>query len=114
MLLNSFCCENFYASIFKQVGIKFRWIFGHHEEIESADSRFVEVIQALKVIRRLNDRLAVIGSARVPGFYSSNFDELRVKERFGTTVDKIDLSTVFAAAESISEKRRSEGNETCT
>ncbi len=76
--------------------------FQHHEQLDAVEEELREIIQALKVIKRLkNDRVAVIGSARVPGFYGSNFDELAVKERFGVTVDKIDLSTVFAQAEAI-------------
>ncbi len=102
LLLNSFCCANFYSSIFKQIDVKYRWLFSHHEQLDAVEEELREIIQALKVIKRLkNDRVAVIGSARVPGFYGSNFDELAVKERFGVTVDKIDLSTVFAQAEAI-------------
>ncbi len=82
--------------------MKYRWLFSHHEQLDAVEEELREIIQALKVIKRLkNDRVAVIGSARVPGFYGSNFDELAVKERFGVTVDKIDLSTVFAQAEAI-------------
>ena len=95
---NSFCCQNFYTSILHARGVPFKWVWGAPgaEELTRQLERTVTAVRALEQLRRT--KVAVLGSGRVPGFYGSNFDELALKERFGVSVSRIDLSEVFRRA----------------
>jgi len=102
--LNSLCAQNFYCSIFYQMGARYKWVFGAPED-ETALARIADTIRAASVLRKLrHTRIGLVGSGRVPGFYGSNYDEFSVKQRFGVTVQRVDLSAVFSLAAQMPQK----------
>ena len=53
-------------------------------------------------------RLGLVGG-RVPGFYTSNFDEMKLRSTFGTTVEVIDLLEVIETAGKLTAAESAEG-----
>ena len=96
---NSLCCEIFFANIFHSLNIPFKWVFGSPEEKSVQDQLHVS-IKAINAIKKLRSaRIAVIGCARPPGFYGSNFDEMSLISRFGVSIQTIEIANVLNLAE---------------
>jgi len=97
--------QNFYASIFHARVIPYKWIFGKSNDKEHFQNQLCNTLLAVKVIKHLREvKVAIIGSAGVAGRYESSFDETMLKDTFGITVHRIDLSTIFKLMEKAPEK----------
>jgi L-fucose isomerase-like protein len=102
---NSFCAANMNAHALWKMNLKYSLVYGHAEtaipELES-QLKTILCIKQLKNIR--------IGSAggRVPGFYTSNFNELAMREKFGAEVETVTLLELVKLAESVKGKELAE------
>ncbi len=103
---NSFCATNMNAHALWKLGLDYSFVYGH------ADSALPELERTLKtysLAKSLNG--ARIGSAggRVPGFYTSNFNELALRKAFGVEVESFTLLELVKAAESMAGKELEDG-----
>ncbi len=92
---NSFCGINMNAHTLMRLGRKYEAVFCSPED---APREFGELFRVLHCLRRLRHvRLGLVGY-RVPGFYTSNCDEMEMRRRLGVELHHITLAEVFAEA----------------
>lgn len=102
--LHSLVSANHYASIIRRYltdrKIPYKWFFGHIDEPDT-DRRLRVTIRALQGIKTMaSARIGWIGGIS-PGFYNMNFDEDRLKERFGVTIGSHSIAEVVDLARAI-------------
>lgn len=102
--LHSLVSANHYASIIRRYlrdrNIPYKWFFGHIDQPET-DRRLRVTIRALQGIKTMaSARIGWIGGIS-PGFYNMNFDEARLRERFGTTIGTHSITEVVEMAHAI-------------
>ena len=96
---NSFCATNMNAHALWKMNLKYSLVYSH------ADTAVAKIAQQLKVIAAIEMLKSVrIGSlgGRVPGFYTSDFNELALREKFGVEAENITLLEIVKLAETIS------------
>lgn len=98
---NSLCATNMNAHALWRLGLGYSFVYGH---ADSALSGLARTLKTYSLAKSLNG--ARIGSAggRVPGFYTSSFNELAMRKVFGVEVEVFTLLELVKAAESISGK----------
>ncbi|OGV36297.1 MAG: hypothetical protein A2020_07810 [Lentisphaerae bacterium GWF2_45_14] len=98
---NSFCATNMNAHALWKMNLKYDFIYGNAKSVVPEIQKRVNVIACIKYIRN-----ARIGSAggRVPGFYTSNFSELEMREKFGTEVESITLLELVKHTENLKDE----------
>lgn len=107
---NSFCALNMNAHTLYKMRKKYRAVF-HALNDEALFKELQVIFSALYTLKNLkNKRIGLIGS-RAPGFYTSNFNELRLREELGVEVEHIDISKVYLGAEKMKEKEVAEERE---
>lgn len=95
---NSFCGINMNAHTLMRLGHPYDYIFCQPEDAVGALDSKLRVFQCLKHLRQT--RLGLVGY-RVPGFYTSTFDELGLRRMLGVEVHHISLAEVFDEAQRI-------------
>jgi L-fucose isomerase-like protein len=100
---NSFCGINMNAHTLMRLGRKYDYVFCAPEEGPEALLPSFRVIHCLKRLRRV--RLGLVGY-RVPGFYTSTFDELGLRRLLGVEVHHVTLAELFDTARAIEPARR--------
>jgi len=100
---NSFCGINMNAHTLMRLGRKYDYIFCGPDEAPEALAPSFRVIHCLKRLRRL--RLGLVGY-RVPGFYTSTFDELDLRRRLGVEVHHVTMAELFDTARAVEPARR--------
>ncbi len=100
---NSFCAINMNAHTLMRLGRKYDYIFCSPEEAPEALSPLFRVIHCLRRLRRT--RLGLVGY-RVPGFYTSTFDEMGLRQLLGVEVLHVTLAELFDTARAIEPARR--------
>jgi len=100
---NAFCALNHNSNSLYHLKKKYRYIFKSLDD-GSIKQDLDVVFTAIQTITNLrNTRIGLIGS-RAPGFYISNFNELRLLEELGIVVEHIDISKVYREAEKVDKK----------
>jgi len=90
------------AAALKRLGQRYKFIYGLPDD-EAALSEIKRTVRVIGAIKRLRHaRLGVLGG-RPPGFYSSTYDELRLRRALGVEVIVIEVSEVLAAYERVPE-----------
>ena len=103
---NSFCGANMAAHVLHKMNCKYRFAWGRSED---AAAVMAPAVRAMSCVRALAaTRLGLVGG-RVPGFYTSNFDEMKLRRVFGSTVEVIDLLEVVETARGITGTEAAEG-----
>ena len=92
---NSFCGSNMAAHGMNRLRKKYTFMMTPAEKTGEALREVVAVVQAMRALRAL--RIGQVGG-RVPGFYTSNFDELQLRRDFGVAVEVIDLLEIVDTA----------------
>ena len=101
--LNSLCGINMNAHTLMRLGRKYETIFCLPED---APSELEELFRALHCLKRLRHvRVGLVGY-RVPGFYTSNCDELEMRRRLGVEVHHVTLAEVYDEATKTDETAR--------
>jgi len=92
---NNLCCANFMCSIFYSMGAPYKWVWGApgSAEVEKELGATVAAARALQALHGAG--IAVVGSARVPGFYGSDCDEAALKARYGVHVEMVPLTDLY-------------------
>jgi L-fucose isomerase-like protein len=103
---NSFCGANMAAYVLNKMDCKYRFAWGKSEVLAETVKSELSVVTAVDTLA--NTRIGLVGG-RVPGFYTSNFDEMKLRSSFGTTVELIDLIELVETAKNISGEELAEG-----
>lgn len=103
---NSFCGSNMAVHTLRKLGRKHTFVFG------PADRTGELVRQPLGILKCLADltsaKVGLVGG-RVPGFYTSNCDELRLRAKIGPEVEVIDLIELVDTANKLSAEEAAQG-----
>jgi len=97
---NSFCGSNLNAFILTKLQRKFKYILSSTEKIWEKLGPLVKVLSVIKTMRKI--KIGLVGS-RVPGFYTSNFNEMELRRIFGVEVHYVTLIEVIKEAEKIKQ-----------
>lgn len=95
---NSFCGINMNAHTLMRLGRPYDYIFCRPEEAPAELASKFRALASLKHLR--HTRVGFVGY-RVPGFYTSTFDELGLRRMLGVEVHHISLAEVFEEANRI-------------
>jgi len=95
---NSFCATNMNAHALWKMNLKYTLVYGHADTAMPELARQFKTLACAKALR--NVRIGSLGG-RVPGFYTSDFNELAMREKFGAEVEGITLLELVKVAESI-------------
>jgi L-fucose isomerase-like protein len=98
---NSFCATNMNAHALWKMNLKYSLVYGHADTVMPELTRQFKVFECVKKLAQI--RIGSLGG-RVPGFYTSNFNELAMREKFGAEVEGITLLELVKVAESIKGK----------
>ncbi|KKR04713.1 MAG: hypothetical protein UT30_C0004G0026 [Candidatus Uhrbacteria bacterium GW2011_GWF2_39_13] len=98
---NSFCATNMNAHALWKMNLKYDFIYGNAASAVPEIQRRINVIACVNHLRNVR-----IGSAggRVPGFYTSNFSELEMREKFGVEAEGVTLLEIVKRTETASKK----------
>lgn len=98
---NSFCGANMAAHGMNRLRKQYCYVMAMPEE--TADKVRIP-LAAVRTISMLRDlRIGHVGG-RVPGFYTSNFDEMQLRREFGVAVEVLDLIEIVKTAEQLNEQ----------
>lgn len=103
---NSFCGSNMAVHTLRKLGRKNTFVFG------AADQAAALVKKPLSILKCMADlasaKVGLIGG-RVPGFYTSNCDEMRLRSMIGTEVEIIDLLEIVDTASKLTDAEIKKG-----
>ncbi|MBT3374595.1 MAG: L-fucose/L-arabinose isomerase family protein [Lentisphaerae bacterium] len=105
---NSFCAVNMNCHALRKLGHPYSFVYGTPETIADDMARQFRVAACIKRLR--TTRIGMVGS-RVPGFYTSCFNELALRRELGVEVKYIDLLEIVDAADKLSPE---EADRACT
>lgn len=100
---NSFCGINMNAHTLMRLGRQYEYVFCRPKEVAAALEDILSVMLCLKRLR--NTRVGLVGY-RVPGFYTSTFDELGLRRLTGVEVHHITLVEALEEARRVDEAAR--------
>lgn len=95
---NSFCATNMNAHALWRMNLRYSLVYGHADTAVPELERQFRTLACVKGLRCV--RIGSLGG-RVPGFYTSDFNELAMREKFGAEVEGITLLELINVAESI-------------
>jgi len=105
---NSFCGANMAVHTFRKLGKKFTFVFGPADQAAALTAKSLTVLKCVSDLA--TTKVGLVGG-RVPGFYTSNCDEMRLRASFGTEVEIIDLLEIVDTANKLSEAEAAAGAE---
>ena len=97
---NSFCGSNMAVHTLRKLGRKNTFVFGPASEAAALVKKPLEVLKCVSDLA--SAKVGLVGG-RVPGFYTSNCDEMRLRAKLGTEVEIIDLLEIVDAANKLSD-----------
>ncbi|MGN0870776.1 MAG: L-fucose/L-arabinose isomerase family protein [Victivallales bacterium] len=97
---NSFCATNMNAHALWRMRLNYSFVYGDHNAVKEKLMEKFLVVRAIRELGKL--RIGSVGG-RVPGFYTSNYDELALCAKFGVETEKITLLEVVDRAKKILE-----------
>ncbi len=97
---NSFCASNMNAHALWKMRLPYAFVYGAAPEALPQITRRLRVHACLK--RLQNARIGSLGG-RVPGFYTSNCDELALRAKFGVEIEGVTLLELVRHAETLPE-----------
>jgi len=92
---NSFCGANMAVHTFRKLGKKYAFAFGPAGQAAALLAKPLAVLKCVSDIAAA--KVGLVGG-RVPGFYTSNCDEMRLRSKLGAEVEIIDLIEIVDAA----------------
>ncbi len=97
---NSFCGANMAAHGMNRLRKQYCYVMALPDEVAAKIRVPLAAVRAIGLLHDL--RIGQVGG-RVPGFYTSNFDELQLRREFGIAVEIIDILEIVKTAEQLSE-----------
>lgn len=101
---NSFCASNMTANHLWRMKHPFAFVYGHNQQALAEIKDELAVFAAIKTFRGF--RVGSLGN-RVPGFFTSTFNEMLLREKFGVEVEGITMLELCETA----KKLRAAGGE---
>ncbi len=95
---NSFCGANMAAHVLTKMGRKYDFAFGLPQDAAKVLAQPINVLSCIRQLRAT--RIGLVGG-RVPGFYTSNFDEMKLRAELGVSVEVLDLLEIVNAAQKL-------------
>ncbi len=105
---NSFCGANMAVHTLRKLGRKYTFVFG---AVTDAADLLAKPLATVKCLAELNSAKVGLVGGRVPGFYTSNCDEMRLRAAMGPEVEIIDLIEIVDLAGKLSEEQIAQGME---
>ena len=103
---NSFCGANMAVHTFRKLGKKYAFAFGPADHAARLAAKPLAVLKCVSDIAAA--KVGLVGG-RVPGFYTSNCDEMRLRAKLGAEVEIIDLIEIVDAAGKLSAAEAARG-----
>jgi len=103
---NSFCGSNMAVHTLRKLGRKNAFVFGSANEAAALVKKPLEVLKCVSDLA--SAKVGLVGG-RVPGFYTSNCDEMRLRAKLGTEVEIIDLLEIVDTANKLSAAEVKQG-----
>ena len=97
---NSFCGANLGAFVMNRLKKQYTFVRALPDNTAEALKQPLSVVRCLKELRSL--RIGLVGG-RVPGFYTSNFDEMKLRRELGVTVEVSDVAEVLSTAAELAD-----------
>ncbi|HPY90989.1 MAG TPA: hypothetical protein PLT23_09695 [Lentisphaeria bacterium] len=98
---NSFCASNMTANHLWRVNHPFAFVYGN---IDQAMAEMKEELKVFASIKQLKGfRVGSVGG-RVPGFFTSTFNEMLLREKFGVEVENITMLELVDTARALKGK----------
>lgn len=95
---NSFCGANLGGFVMNRLRRQYSFVRALPGETANAVAPMLNVVRCIAGMKELKIGLA---GGRVPGFYTSNFDEMKLRREFGTTVEVMDLLEIVNTAKEL-------------
>ncbi len=105
---NSFCGANMAVHTLRKMGKKYGFVFGPVEDADVLLKKPLNVLNCLSSLAAM--KIGLVGG-RVPGFYTSNCDEMRLRSSIGAEVEIIDQLEIVDTAGKLTEKEARRGAE---
>lgn len=105
---NSFCGANLGGFVMNRLRKRYAFVRALPENTAEAVAPFLRVVRCIAEMKELRIGLA---GGRVPGFYTSNFDEMKLRREFGTTVEVLELLEIVNTAQNLPEERLAKARE---
>ncbi len=103
---NSFCGANLGAFVMRRLAKPYGYLKVLPAETPAALGKFLAAARCLTALK--TGRIGLVGG-RVPGFYTSNFDEMKTRQKFGTAVEVADLLELVDTASKLSAEQLAAG-----
>ncbi len=97
---NSFCGSNMAVHTLRKLGRKNTFVFGPADQAAALVKKPLDVLKCVADLA--SSKVGLVGG-RVPGFYTSNCDEMRLRAKLGTEVEIIDLLEIVDTANKLSD-----------
>jgi L-fucose isomerase and related proteins len=92
---NSFCGANLGGFVMNRLKKQYAYLKALPADTADALQKYLRVVRCIKGLQDL--RIGLVGG-RVPGFYTSNFDEMKLRRELGVTVEVSDLAEMIHTA----------------
>lgn len=98
---NSFCGANLGGFVMNRLKKRYTFV----KALPKDTAKAVEVpLRAVRCIQALKELRIGLAGGRVPGFYTSNFDEMKLRRVFGTSVEVMELLEIVDKAKHLAPK----------
>src|SRR3989339_410463 len=105
---NSFCGANMAVHTLRKMGRKYGFVFGPASEADVLLKKPLNVLNCMSALAAT--KIGLVGG-RVPGFYTSNCDEMRLRSSIGVEVEIIDQLEIVDTAGKLSDDETRKGVE---
>jgi len=105
---NSFCGANMAVHTLRKMGRKCGFFFGPASEVAALAKKPLNVLKCMTDLAAT--KIGLVGG-RVPGFYTSNCDEMRLRSSIGSEVEIIDQLEIVDTAGKLGEEEARRGAE---
>jgi len=105
---NSFCGANMAVHTLRKMGRKCGFVFGPASEADALLKKPLTVLRCMADLAAT--KIGLVGG-RVPGFYTSNCDEMRLRSSIGAEVEIIDQLEIVDTAGKLTEAEARKGAE---
>ncbi len=100
------------GSIFANFGQKFSFVYGSDIKRQSVKDKVKVFVNAVRAISYLKEATIGVIGMRPDGFEISDFDELAIKKKFGTTITKVSMYSFTNIIKNITDKEIDEDMKT--
>jgi L-fucose isomerase-like protein len=101
--LNSLCAVNMYGSFLRKVERDFDYVYGSCDD-KKIYQKLNKIVKAVKIKTDLKTTKFCIVGGRVPGFYLSNVDEIKLRHEIGVELVYYSIALLIRDMDNIDQK----------